>query len=542
MIWLEVRTMSEADSIDHEWETPSQAMTDDEPKSSTSPVVWSVNAEGKEVIELTHAELVERVRDGRLPVTTFLWRDGMEDWKALDRFPEFESLVAEARAHDSGLRPRPEELADEDSVGPDTTPTHIGARLARPDSGLAPKAAASVPQDASTDQEETAVMGKDVAFLAVYERPVATLEFDSVAEEADDDAGPSSEDLTPSRPLRPKSGPPPRRSEPPRPGARKTEPRLPPLPAPRRAVHRSELPPKPAPVVAKEKLAVEPVALKSAPLNEKPAIVSAEPVLSPISPPAADAEALGADEVAPAPAPPLPPSTPSPAEQLVPPPPASVVGPPRPAIATLPPIILREAPISASELVAAPAPARLDESTLVLGRRRTHRWVPLRAAILSAFGSACLASVLTWAIVRPARSVRPTPATVEVAKAAPALTMPEPKQALAPVEPAPPEPAAVQAPGVAAASDAEGSAPAGVLAKTAASEPSSTRRKAATARGAEPSSDRPTTEADGAKNQELPPRATLESGLGEATTPASVSARETPAQSARSGWPSSPGF
>lgn len=497
--------MKEADSIHGDWAAPAGREGADQPNSSTTPIVWSVNVAGKNVFDISHVDLVERVRDGRLPVTSFLWRDGMEDWKALDEFPEFEVLVAEAKAHDSGLRSKPEEATPTSTamVSSPPTPTHIG--LGVPD--------AAVPRDALDDGNEvTTVFG----VLAVYERQAPTLEFSAAAEEnARDEDPPASDQLTPIQtprkrlavPRPAKSDPPP----PPRPMQRKSEP--PPLP-PQIAQRKSE-PPSLPPLPALRKAA-----------DKSPAPVSSTPAEPKVAPgaPGREAEVLAADDVsaAPAPAPPLP--TPAIPDD-VPPPPSSVVGPPRPALASLPPIIVRES-VPPGELVATPAPVQLDESTLVLGRRKIHRWVPLRAAIFSAFGAACLASVLTWLIVRPVRALRAQAAQPRATAAAPAPA-PEPASTSTTREPAAEEPQA--------AVDSAAGEPAPAAAETAAAKPSGeaspSERKPASSRARSTAA----AKADPWRRDSSDP------GLTESAKSEDAKSAEAPS-TARAGWPSNPGF
>jgi hypothetical protein len=530
------RAMKEADSIDRKWVKADDA-EEAEPTSAASPVMWSVNVEGKDVVDMTHTELVERVRSGRLSIATFLWRDGMQDWKAVREFPEFESLVGDVKA-DSGLRARPEESGDAPAEldTSDTTPTHIGAMAAMRD--LTNRTPPRATLEAPAEPDDGGDVPKSLEFLAVYERPVATLEF-ATAEASDAlEPEPASDALTPNHTPSSKKAPP-------RPEPQKSEPPLPPLPASRKAAQ-SKAPPfvrKAAQPVAKTAASVvkpaAPVAKPAAPVAK-----AAPPVLQP----AREPEALTIADVSAAPPPPSLPSTepsdeadPLPAEvtrseAVVPPPPASVIGPPRPAIASLPPIIVREVPASPSELFITPAAVQLDEATIVLGRRRTHRWVPLRAAILSAFGSACLASVLTWLIVRPPRvapSAADSEAVAAAVAAAPRAETTQPNGVAA--EAAQPEgaPPATPEPGAAVAAEATPAAAEGA-AKTRRNDAAASQRKPSTATrdvsglGSEtPSSNEP----DFRRDDPDP-------GLADK----SATKRTADTTSPRAGWPSNPGF
>jgi hypothetical protein len=519
--------MTEANSIDRDWERPSDADDAGDPKSSTTPILWSVNVRDNEVVDLTHADLIARVRDGRLPVTTFLWRDGMEEWQALDRFPEFENLVKESRAADSGLRAIPDEedvAPTSDNVGGPPTPRLVGPRqIQQTIPGIDSEATRA--EQAERDEVSDAMTGFGI--LAVYERPLATLEFAPNARLNDPDEKPQSGDaLTPTNPspLR-------RRQGPPLPARAKKEPAK-----PAGAAHPPSVPPLPPRPVLRSPAAGRP-ATEPEPLRSEDVTAAPRPGVS-TSPSADVTPAIGVAAAAVAAAKSTNDAAAPPAAD-VPAPPASI-GPPRPAIASLPPIIVRELSV-ASELVATPAPVRHDESTLVLGRRRTHRWVPLRAAMVSAFGSACLASVLTWAIVRPARPSRLV-ADTNTARAAaapePALT-----SAAAAVAQEPPE-TPVLAPEkpaeTGAAAAAEPAGPKSFDARAAAAE--SPRKKSGDARRAAAAATGAQASTGGAARRD-------DSGLDDdegkpAAKPAASVASVPPAPplTTRAGWPSNPGF
>lgn len=521
--------MKEADSSDREWAASADQEASDQPKSSTTPVVWSVNIEGKQVVDMSHVDLVERVRDGRVPLGSLLWREGMSDWRALDQFPEFETVVSQRKANDSGLRPRPDDAGPTATVGTDATPTHIGSVAAT---------TSAIPREVGDDEDSNEVT-RVFGALAVYERPLATLEFSPAAEQSRDEEPPASDALTPIQVPR-------KRTAPPRPGPQRSDRPPPPLPALRKAVHgKAETPPNGA---SQPEVAANVAARPETPSNGAISQPKVE-AKAPPEPPAADAEVLGAHEVVAAPAPSIPPPPPLPSAQLpapaipddVPPPPSSVITPPRPALASLPLIIVREAPSSPGDIVSTPAPVPLDESTLVLGRRKTHRWVPLRAAIVSAFGAACLASVLTWSIVRPVRALRapaPTAAT-PVANIAPS---PESTAPSAPAEAAASSDsvrAAEPIPAPEGATPEEATAPAKPEGAEALTKP---RKASSGARARKAPSERASESSDGAS------RESFGSGLGdankaEAPKSAPEAAPATPATATqRAGFPSNPGF
>jgi hypothetical protein len=514
--------MTEANTIDHDWDRNSG--DGDDPKSSATPIMWSVNVRDQEVVEMTHADLIERVRGGRLPVTTIIWRDGMDEWQALDHFPEFETLVNESRAGDSGLRaiPDEEEAPTSDNVGGPPTPRRLPPRqIQQTIPGIDEGATRAALRDEALDP----LSGFGV--LAVYERPIATLEFaPTAALNDDDDKPPASDALTPTNPtpLRRRSGPPlPAR------GLKESAksagllrvpalPPLPPRPTPKPAAGRPAT--EPEPLRADEVTAAQPrVSSTSSSPDVTPAIgVAAASVSPPPAPASATPAEAASMQVAPAPDVPAPPA---------------VIGPPRPDVASLPPIIVRE--LSVTELAATPAPVRHDEATLVLGRRKTHRWVPLRAAIVSAFGSACLASVLTWAIVRPARSTRAVEAEAKTATATRApIVATDPVSVAATIAPpmllAPEEAvAAPDTPVEAALPKAEASPEKSADERARAEEKS--RKHSGEVRRAESAAASPV-EASGLEREEK----------ASAKPAASVAARPNPPLAPRAGWPSNPGF
>jgi hypothetical protein len=523
--------MTELNSIDRDSYRKSDPDRTPDPQSTTNPILWSVNVSDRDVIDLTHAELVERVRDGRLPVTTFIWRDGMEEWQALDQFAEFESLVRASRGADSGLHPRDDLEPLSDNLSGPPTPRRMPHRRIQ-------QTLPGIDDGAALDKDDRDEANDLAPFeiLAVYERPLATLEFaTSDAEGSGEEKNLPSDALTPTNPtpLRRRQ----RAALEPATGAK-----TPPATA-RQAPSLPPLPPRPTPKApplkradaealrADEVAAAPPPALPGADARSSTTAAVPEPTAAPSA-------AASTAAVAPAPAAATAPTSPEPSAAA----PAAAASaarspnPARPALTSLPPIIVREA--QASELVTLPAPARHDEATLVLARRKTRRWVPLRAAIVSAFGSACLASVLTWAIVRPAR---PAPG---VAKAA-----------AAPVTAAAPTPAPEATPGEA---NAAAAAPLAVVEATkappapteapATKQAESRERKAVT----EPSrsvSDAPS----GKKSAEAPrtepntqPRVT-DPGLTDppksaAKPDASVASAPGSPPVTRAGWPYNPGF
>jgi hypothetical protein len=130
--------MESSDSIDKSWDSSSDATTtaqrsdplaSSEPPSS-APGTWMVNVTGRDVVEMSHADVVSKWRNGELAGGALVWREGMENWAKLESIPAFQI------------------------VGP-------------------PKIA---------DKEDPSGT-EDTNLVAVYERPMATLVFDEAVED-----------------------------------------------------------------------------------------------------------------------------------------------------------------------------------------------------------------------------------------------------------------------------------------------------------------------------------------------------------------------
>jgi hypothetical protein len=129
--------MESSDSIDKSWDTTSDttttAMRSDplasEGQPPSTPGGWMVNIAGRDIVEMSHADVVSRWRNGELLGNCLVWREGMESWARLESVPAFQIIG----------KPPPEP----------EPPT--------------------VPEDANP--------------VAVYERPMATLIFDEAVED-----------------------------------------------------------------------------------------------------------------------------------------------------------------------------------------------------------------------------------------------------------------------------------------------------------------------------------------------------------------------
>ena len=128
--------MESSDSIDKSWDTTSDttttAMRSDplasEGQPPSTPGGWMVNVAGRDIVEMSHADVVSRWRNGELLGNVLVWREGMESWARLESVPAFQIIE----------KPPADEL-----------PT--------------------APEDANP--------------VAVYERPMATLVFDEAVED-----------------------------------------------------------------------------------------------------------------------------------------------------------------------------------------------------------------------------------------------------------------------------------------------------------------------------------------------------------------------
>lgn len=513
--------MSDADSIDRGWGAAALDGT------TLKAGVWQVNTRGRKVVAMTEPELAASFKAGKLTARSLVWSDGMSEWTPLGDVPQLAKLLRESVPPESGTRPRLDEITS------GTEAYGAGGEVTTNTGGL-----------------------------AVYERPLALIEFPENVEPAEPADEPTPAFLTPtatpvakaktaaSAPL-PKVAP--REPQPEAKSAPKAAPAPVSKPAPTSKVVRVEDTPEPSTVPAKAAISAPEAAPPAPPLPPLPSIRATlpgplfpEPVLA--SPLAAALSSTAASQRPSTPVPRIP--TPLPA----PPPLASafatksaptlpnaavasaeaqaLVKPPRPAIEFLPPIIVHEKedddgasailelPLHPSSLMEAP----FSESTLVLsGRKRARRWIPLNAALALCVGAACLAASLTALVVRS----RPTPPPRVVEKI---VTVP------APVAPPPPITVATSEPAPAPVVTAEARVKASPAETTAA------------ATGSEPTDRKP----EGGKSEATKTDA-AKGGASEAATPAPrrEAARPDPSglvddvkprREARAGFPTSPGF
>jgi hypothetical protein len=314
--------MSDADLIDQGWGAHAAK------GSGEGARLWQVNTRGRKVVEMTEPELGASLKAGKLSARSLVWAEGMAEWSPLGEVTELARLLRESEPPASGTRPRLDELTG--------------------NAGL-----------------YAAVADTTTTGLAVYERPLAVLEF---PEELD------ARDVV-EEPALP--------APPPMPSMRAT------LPGPLF----------PEPVFASPLAAA--LSTAKAPSDAPPAN--------------ADAPAHGAgNATATADAPAKPPR---PAVEFLPPiivhekedddGASAIINLPlgkdwqeAPTTETvtveMPRVEVRPAELPRVEL----HPAPYSEATLVLAGRRRPRWIPLNAAIALGIGTACLASALTAVAIR----------------------------------------------------------------------------------------------------------------------------------------------
>jgi hypothetical protein len=237
------------DSIDNEWNASKEADPDapaTDSGSASPPADWKVNVEGREIVGMSVSEIVLKLRTGELSGQTLAWRDGMDEWTALDALPVFalaapvssRPAASESRPKatedvtvtrapqitEIGLQPPPEPLIEEAAALESYDPEGATKVRTLPDALLDEatvivRETETLPPPAPDAAEGGAVSSRseDLAdALAVYERPVATLAFPEL------DAPTDEETVI--------SDPPESSSEPPAPPVKAAEPPVPPLP------------------------------------------------------------------------------------------------------------------------------------------------------------------------------------------------------------------------------------------------------------------------------------------------------------------------
>ncbi len=145
-------SMNDPDPIDARLTGATQA------RQGSSGGVWQVNTRGRKVVEMSLPELAASVKAGRLSGRTLVWHDGMPAWTPLGEVPELSRITQ------------------------DSEPPTSGARFI----GNEPESLAGVKSYVSTGSEPPT----DPGTLAIYERPLATIEFpdamDAAPESADE--------------------------------------------------------------------------------------------------------------------------------------------------------------------------------------------------------------------------------------------------------------------------------------------------------------------------------------------------------------------
>jgi hypothetical protein len=136
--------MNDAETIDSGWGGAA------DPGSSATPGIWQVNTRGRKVTAMTETELASSYRAGKLTGRSLVWGEGMSEWMPLGDIAQLAKLLRDSEPPQSGTRPRLDELAsgtEAYAASPDVT-TNTGG-------------------------------------LAVYERPLAMIEFPERIEQAE---------------------------------------------------------------------------------------------------------------------------------------------------------------------------------------------------------------------------------------------------------------------------------------------------------------------------------------------------------------------
>jgi hypothetical protein len=239
------------DSIDNEWSASNDADPDApsaDAGSAAPPTEWEVNVEGREVVGMSAAEIVLKLRTGELSGQTLAWREGMDEWTTLDALPAFQ-LAAPASSRPAASESRPR-VTEDVTVKRAPQRTEIGLQPPSASPPVAPPASPPVdggvddgydPEDATKVRslpdvplDEATVIVRDAetlppppseppvlepgevvsargddltGALAVYERPIATLAFPDLDAPTDEETiisdPPASSSEPPSRPAVP---------------------------------------------------------------------------------------------------------------------------------------------------------------------------------------------------------------------------------------------------------------------------------------------------------------------------------------------------
>ena len=410
--------MESYDSIDKSWDTTSDLTTTTALRSdplasenapSSGPGGWMVNVTGRDIVEMSHADVLAKWQKGELVPSTLVWREGMETWSKLETVPAFE-LAPEREENEEPTAPgeanavvyeRPmatlvfDEAVEEEWKAPPQRESSKSARASE------------------SSKSSRSVSGRPVApnfpSFAPRKNPSAP------AAVAPARSASAPVDKAPSRPVSVPADEPP----PPPPLPSRSPPKMSARPAP--TIPGGLAPPSPrpssAPMIRSTPPASASVSKNAAP--NKPLTLSSLPAKAPAqsSPPANRPPLQNA-----APAASLATENPPPTKN--PPPVAPASSPLLAAIAaaaTSPEPVVVAAPVSSS--VGESDSAVFDELS-ISARLRAMKSVSLRSAVLACAGSALLASLLTGLVVgsrsRPvARSEEPSIKTAAPVTAAP---------------------------------------------------------------------------------------------------------------------------
>lgn len=190
-----------------------------DPESGALTGGWLVNIDGDEIVEMTRVQVVASFGSGRLQEHTLVWHEGMDDWMPLVQVPAFRLLsLRESNMPESGARiktrskPPPKPVRNRETevgLGPANVPiagtsAYVDSDSASDSVTLSRDALEMLSHDvlaiaehetldvqetgdsvtvaralleASIEEPAMSASAEDTSVLAVYERPLATVEF-----------------------------------------------------------------------------------------------------------------------------------------------------------------------------------------------------------------------------------------------------------------------------------------------------------------------------------------------------------------------------
>lgn len=110
--------MESSDSIDKSWDTTSDTTTTTAQRSDplassdvppSNPSGWNVNIAGRDIVVMSHADVISKWRSGELAGSVLVWREGMETWAKLESVPAFQIISKPAGDEEP---PAPEDITN----------------------------------------------------------------------------------------------------------------------------------------------------------------------------------------------------------------------------------------------------------------------------------------------------------------------------------------------------------------------------------------------------------------------------------------------